>query len=53
MLLVTSKVMSLVAHQFGQVKFRISNICFDFFQVRLSEEKQQEIFEIQNLSSPN
>ena len=37
-------IMSLVAHRFGRVQFRIWNICFDFFQVRLPEEKQQQIF---------
>ena len=30
--------MSLVAHRFGHAEFRILNISFDFFQVRLSED---------------
>ena len=34
--------MSLVSHPFGSVKFRISNICFEFFQVRLPEENNDK-----------
>ena len=40
--------MSLVAH--SNLEFRISNSCFDFFQVRLPEEKQQQIDELPRTS---
>ena len=38
--------MSLVAHGFGRVEFRISNISFDSF--KYSKTKQQQIFEIRH-----
>ena len=34
--------MSLVAHRFGHAEFRILNISFDFFQVRLSEDNNNK-----------
>ena len=37
--------MSLVAHRFGRVEFRISNICFDFFK----RACLKKIFEIRHV----
>ena len=42
--------MSLVAHRFGHVEFRISNICFDFFMWAFLKKTTKYI---QNLTRSN
>ena len=45
-----NSLLSLVAHRFGHVEFRISNTCFDVFKCACLKETTRNI---QNLTCPN
>ena len=45
----TFSFMSLVAHRFGRVEFRLSNICFDFFKCVCLKKTTTKIFEIRHV----